>query len=123
MAEYFYDSYAIIEFLKGNKKYQKYFKDPLGITTKLNLMEVYYSLLHNEDYANEIYSSFLTVVIEPSDIQIKEAMKKRKELKDQGLNISYADAIGYVISLDKKIRFLTGDREFKTLPNVEFVKK
>ena len=122
MAEYFYDSYAIIEYLRGNKKYQKYFKEPFGITTKLNLMEVYYALLDDEKYADEVYSSFSTVAIEPSDTQIKEAMKKRKVLKRDGLDISYADAVGYVLSLDMKIKFLTDDREFKNLPNVEYVK-
>jgi predicted nucleic acid-binding protein len=122
MSEFFYDSYAIIEYLKGNKKYQKYFKEPIGVTTRLNLMEVYYSLLGNEEYAEEIYSSFLSVVIDLSDVDIRNAMKKRKELKQQGQNISYADAIGYSISIERKIKFLTGDREFKDLPNVEFVK-
>jgi predicted nucleic acid-binding protein len=122
MSEYFYDSYAIIEYLKGNKKYQKYFKEPMGVTTRLNLMEVYYSLLGDEEYAEEIYSSFLSVIIDFSDEEIRNAMKKRKELKEQGLNISYADAIGYSISIERKIKFLTGDKEFRNLPNVEFVK-
>lgn len=122
MSEYFYDSYAIIEYLKGNKKYQKYFKEPIGVTTRLNLMEVYYSLLGDEDYAEEVYSSLLSVVIDPSDSEIRTAMRKRKELKEKGLNISYADAIGYCISMERKMKFLTGDREFKNLPNVEFVK-
>jgi predicted nucleic acid-binding protein len=122
MAEYFYDSYAIIEYLRGNRRFQKYFKDPLGVTTRLNLMEVYYSLLDNEEYADEVYSSFSTVAIEPTDAQIKKAMKKRKELRKDGLNISYADAIGYVISFDLNIKFLTGDKEFIDLPNVEYVR-
>jgi len=38
------------------------------------------------------------------------------------LNINYVDAIGYSISFDSGIKFLTGDNEFKNLPNVEFVK-
>ena len=62
MTEYFYDSYSIIEYLKGNKNFEKYFKEPSGITTKLNLMEVYYSLLHEENYADEVYTSFLTII-------------------------------------------------------------
>jgi predicted nucleic acid-binding protein len=122
MPEYFYDTYAIFEYLKGNKKYQKYFKEPLGITTKLNLMELYYGLLNDEEYADEIYASFLSIVIDLSDAQIKKGMKMRKELKDKGLNISYVDALGYSISKERKIKFLTGDKEFKNLPNVEYVK-
>ena len=122
MPEYFYDTYAIFEYLKGNKKYQKYFKEPLGITTKLNLMELYYGLLNDEEYADEIYASFLSIVIDLSDAQIKKGLKMRKELKDKRLNISYVDAIGYSISKERKIKFLTGDKEFKNLPNVEYVK-
>jgi len=122
MTEYFYDSYSIIEYLKGNKNFEKYFKDPSGVTTKFNLMEVYYSLLENVDFAEEIYTSFSSVVIEPTDTEIKKAMRKRKELKGKGLNISYVDAVGYAISLEHGIKFLTGDNEFKNLPNVEFVK-
>ncbi len=122
MPEYFYDTYAIFEYLKGNKKYQKYFKEPLGITTKLNLMELYYGLLDDEDYADEIYSSFLSIVIDLSDVEIKKGMKMRKELKEKGLNVSYVDALGYFISKERKIKFLTGDKEFKDLQNVEFVK-
>ena len=122
MTEYFYDSYAIIEYLRGNKRYQRYFKEPSGVTTRLNLMEVYYSLLDKPDYADEIYSSFLSVAIYPTDSEIKLAMKKRKELKNKGLNISYADAIGYLISFERNLKFLTGDKEFQKLKNVEFVK-
>ena len=122
MIKFFYDTYAIVEYLKGNKRYQKYFKEPLGITTKLNLMELYYGLIDDEDFADDIYDSFSSVVIEISDEHIKNAMKKRKELKSKGLNISYVDAIGYSISNEMGIKFLTGDNEFKDLVNVEFVK-
>jgi len=52
-----------------------------------------------------------------------ESIKKYiKNLKNMKLNINYVDAIGYSISFDSGIKFLTGDNEFKNLPNVEFVK-
>jgi len=123
MIKYFYDTYAIIEYLKGNTKYQKYFTEPLGVTTKLNLMELYYGLLDDIDYADDVYDTFSSVVIDISDEQMKNAMKVRKELKQERLNISYVDAIGYSVSIEMGIKFLTGDREFKNLPSVEFVKK
>ena len=122
MIKYFYDTYAIIEFLKGSKKYQKYFKKDLGITTKLNLMELYYAYIEDEDYANEVYDAYSEIAVEISDDQIKKSMKVRSDLKNMKLNISYVDAIGYSISFDSGIKFLTGDKEFKNLPNVEFVK-
>ena len=123
MIKYFYDTYAIIEYLKGNTKYQKYFTEPLGVTTKLNLMELYYGLLDDIDYADDVYDTFSSVVIDISDEQMKNAMKVRKELKQERLNISYVYAIGYSVSIEMGIKFLTGDREFKNLPSVEFVKK
>jgi len=125
MNKFFYDSYAIFEYLKGNQKYQKYFDDPIGITTRFNLMEVFYHLYkeEGEEYANEIYNSFLTVCIEVSDEQIKNAMKLRKSLKDDKLNISFVDAIGYSIAKENGLLFLTGDEDFEHLPSVEYVKK
>ncbi len=41
---FYFDSYAIIEILAGNLSYQKY-ADKVCLLTKLNLFEVYYSLL------------------------------------------------------------------------------
>jgi len=122
MIEYFYDSYAIIEALKGNLAYRKYFDGPKGVTTRLNLMEVYYALLDNERYADEVYASFLSTVVEPTDDQVKAAMRERRKMHKKGLRTSYVDAIGYVLAREKGLRFLTGDREFRELPGVEFVK-
>ena len=122
MTDYFYDSYAIIEYLKGNKRYKKYFTEPWGITTRLNLMELYYTLLDDQEYADEMYSAFLLVTVEPEDEEVRHAMRLRRRLKEKGLNISYADAVGYAISQKRKLRFLTGDKAFKSLDNVEFVK-
>ena len=36
--------------------------------------------------------------------------------------ISYSDAIGYIIAKENELKFLTGDKEFKDMDNVEFVK-
>jgi len=49
-------------------------------------------------------------------------MKLRKKLKGKGLNISYADAVGYSLALEMGIKFLTGDKEFRDLDNVEYVR-
>lgn len=37
-------------------------------------------------------------------------------------NISYADALGYAIAEQEGICFLTGDKAFERMQNVEFVK-
>ena len=37
-------------------------------------------------------------------------------------DMSMPDAIGYVIAKRLEIKFVTGDNDFKDIPNVEFVK-
>ena len=59
------------------------------------------------------------LMIEPSKETIRRAMLFRQHHKKK--NLSYADCIGYQLALDREIRFLTGDKEFKILPHVEFV--
>ena len=49
-------------------------------------------------------------------------MRRRLELRKKKLDLSYADAIGYVVSLRLMLMFLTGDDAFKNLEKVEFVK-
>ena len=120
---YFLDTYAIIEFLKSNKAYLKYFKQR-SITSRLNLMELYYKSLRDfgKELADKFYSMFLTFAVDFSDDAIKEAMEFRLKMRKEGKDFSYTDAIGYIVAKKNKAKFLTGDEEFKGLPNVKFVK-
>lgn len=122
MAEYFADSYALVEYVKGNKNYAKYFRDNRIITTRLNLMELFYSTLitADEELAEKYYDSFSSHIIEFGDETAKEATKFKYLHKKK--KISYVDALGYQISIDKGIKFLTGDKQFENLAGVEFVK-
>ncbi len=87
-------------------------------------METYYAVLrdHGEVAANRAYSATAKYVVEFEDDDLKSAMRKRLELRRKKLNLSYADALGYILSFKLKIRFLTGDDAFKDLDDVEFVK-
>lgn len=118
----FADTYALVEFFMGNPRYEKYFNEHDFITTRLNLMELYYAKLAEgqQQQAEEYYNSILPKTIEIDDETIKKAAQFRFENRKK--NISYIDAIGYEIAKIKKIKFLTGDRAFKEMPNVEFVK-
>ncbi len=122
MVNYFFDSYAVIELIKANPKYIR-FSDNVVTITIFNLVEIYWSVLN--DYgvvkADEIFSIFDACVVDIDPETIKQAMKFRKQNKKMGL--SYADCIGYVYSLNHNLVFLTGDKEFEKLSNVEFVKK
>ena len=53
---------------------------------------------------------------------MKDGMKRRLELRKRRLDLSYADALGYAVSLRLRLKFLTGDDAFKNLDNVEFVR-
>ncbi len=119
---YFADSYAFVEWTKGSPNYRKYFNEHELITTKLNLMELYYSVLSedSEEKAEEYFETFLPLAVEISDDILKRAVKFRHANRKR--NISYIDAIGYEISRERRMRFLTGDKEFKDMGNVEFVK-
>ena len=44
----------------------------------------------------------------------------RHELRS--LELSYADALGYHIAKKERVKFLTGDRAFRDLPGVEFLR-
>ncbi len=120
---YFADTYALIEYLNGNPAYEKYFQDTNEIvTSKLNLMELYYSSLADgfPEKAEKEYNQFLSHITTFSDEDIKHACQFRYTYRKQ--NVSYIDAMGYCIAQTKKAKFLTGDNAFKEMENVEWVK-
>lgn len=122
IAEYFFDTYAFCELFKGNPKYKPYAKDISIVTTMLNLMELHYGMLieSGKEYADMIYDRLRKFCVDIDDEIIKNAnMLKAKHRKQ---NLSYVDCIGYVIARSKNIRFLTGDKQFADMDNVEYVK-
>ena len=118
---YFFDTYAFIEIIRGNPDYSAFVKTEFA-TTKLNLLEVYYWLLNKfgKKAADKFYDETVSYTIEISDEIIKEAMAFRIQNKQK--NLSYADCIGYVLTKANSLRFLTGDVQFESVDNVEFVK-
>lgn len=121
MEIYFFDSYALIEFLVGNPNYEKY-KNEIVLLTKLNLFEVYYWFLRTygkkeaELFLKKYYSSTLDFdgEIISKAAEMKIFLKKR--------SLSMADCIGYCLARSWDIKFLTGDKEFEYFQGVEFVK-
>jgi len=118
---YFFDTYAFYEIIEANPNYKEYTKNIAIITTKLNLMELHYGLLlrYEKEIADRYYEELKKFVIDISDEIFKEANKFRASLKNRKL--SYVDCIGYTIAKSRGIKFLTGDKEFRDLNNVEFV--
>ena len=117
---YFFDSYAIAEIIEGNPSYSKYANEVATISI-FNLAEVYLFCLRNyTSEADYIYNQYKEAVVEIGDEVLKEAVKLKKEQNKREL--SYADCIGYTYALRNGMKFLTGDKEFKDMKNVEFVK-
>ena len=123
MAIFFYDSYAVLAYIDNHPKYGFYFEENDGFLTKLNLMEIYYRMfeVHGSRAASRVVTAFSRYQRDFDISEIKGAMRLRFRLKKRGLNISYADALGYHISLKDGIKFLTGDPWFEKLKGVEFV--
>ena len=125
MARYYADTYALVEILRGSPAYERYAGEEL-VTSEFNLLELAYAL--TRDYGREkavkilrITRAFVTIV-QPTDEDYAEASALRMELKKQNKNLSLIDTLGYVLAKRLKILFLTGDREFKDLDGVEYVK-
>ncbi len=87
-------------------------------------METYYSVLrdHGGAAADKAYSAAAKYATEFRHEDVKDGMKRRLELRKKRLDLSYADALDYAVSLRLRLKFLTGDEAFKDLENVEFVK-
>ena len=120
--KFFWDSYAVIETIKGNSNYNPYIDEEVIITI-FNLTEIYFSALKDlgETIAEKIYQQYSPSVTEVSETVLKKAMKFKLKNKDK--NFSYTDCIGYLYATENDMVFLTGDEAFENLENVEFVKK
>jgi len=120
---YFYDSYAVLAYTSGHQAYRVYFEERDGVLTKLNLLEIFYRSLEQYDskVALEILGSFYKYQVDFDEEDISASMGMRLELKKKGLDISYADALGYFLSQKMGMKFLTGDRAFQGLKGVEYL--
>ncbi|MBW2970389.1 PIN domain-containing protein [Candidatus Woesearchaeota archaeon] len=117
---YFFDSYAIIELIRGNPNYVPYGECRMA-TTALNLIEVHYILLREHDLKTaDAFLKALTKTAIPFEQFISRANTMKLQLNKR--NISAADCVGYITAASLGIKFLTGDKEFENLENVEFVK-
>ena len=115
------DTYALIEISTGNKKYEKYLESDV-VTLKDNLAEMFYFLLRKYDEKTAMYffDKFCRIAIElPLEI-VPKSMLFRHTHKD--IRFSYIDCLGYICALESKRFFLTGDRAFKDMKNIEIVR-
>ena len=118
---YFFDSYAILELAESSSSYGKYQGIEIA-TSVLNVGEIYQIIFRKQgkEAADNWFNNINFKLLEITPTIIIEAVYFRHLNKEN--DFSLPDAVGYNLSLKHKIKFLTGDRQFEHLPNVEFVK-
>jgi len=126
MERYYADTYALVAIIKGDKNCSAY-TDKILVTTEFNLLELAYAL--TRDFGAEKARRVLKIIredleiIQPTDEDYINAALLRQKVKREGKNLSLIDRLGYVIAERLNIPFLTGDREFRDLENVEYVEQ
>ena len=118
---FFLDTYALVEIFIGNENYLKYFDKAFAIT-KLNLFEFHQYLVKakGESIADSIIEYYLPNIAD-FDINIIRLASKFRT-RNMKKNVSMTDCIGYIFAKENGLLFVTGDKEFSGLDNVEFVK-
>lgn len=117
---FLFDTYALYEILHGSQSYSSYKKVNV-LTTKLNLMELHFILLrtYGVEIAEKAFEKFNKFCISFSDEDIKNSNQLKLSINKR--NVSYIDCLGYILSKKLEVKFLTGDKAFQDLENVEFV--
>lgn len=119
--KFFLDTYALIEIARGNPNFMDYLTSDC-VTTQQNIAELYYAELLKKEVKNaeEILRFFskIVVVIQPETIEKAMEFRHRNTKK----KFSYIDCFGYTFARENKRLFLTGDKEFKEMEGIEFVR-
>ncbi|MBI2631889.1 hypothetical protein HYW75_02715 [Candidatus Pacearchaeota archaeon] len=116
------DTYALVEISKENPKFVSYLNSNF-VLTDLTLAEFYLVIFREEgEKVADYWFKKLERYSLPIDKELLiEAIKFRYE--NRKANISFFDAVGYIFSIKNGYLFVTGDKEFKDFPSVEFKKK
>jgi predicted nucleic acid-binding protein len=115
-----FDTYALFEIMNNNPNYSKYL-EKRAIINDFIFAELCYNLIKDKaKNVDEILGELKFAIIHAKPEWIKEAMQFRLKWKDR--KVSMADCVSYIMSKKLEIKFLTGDKEFENLENVEFVK-
>ena len=77
---------------------------------------------HGEKATESVYSTCRHHQAEITDEDVRSGMALKLRMKSKRVGLSYADALGYAIAERLRMKYLTGDDAFRSLPNVEFVK-
>ncbi len=121
MSEYVFDSYALFEILHGNPNYAP-FENQTPIVNEFILAEYCRGLLKETDEKTS-FSLAQRYEQHSSPVNLRLIMDAcimhRKHAKQ---NLSIPDCIGYIQAQRLGVKFLTGDKQFEHMENVEFMK-
>lgn len=115
------DSYILWEINRGNPKFLHYLEEESFVVNELTLAEYYGVLLreYNEQTADYWFHK-LEKYAQPVSLPLLiKAIKFRQENKKH--NFSFFDAVGYIFAKENNGIFVTGDKEFRGIPGVEFI--
>ena len=119
--KYFFDSYALIEIVKQNPNYARFLEEP-PVTSVLNAGETYLGLArdYDEKKAQEWLSKARNNAL---PVELSHTISGMQfKLQHPKKNFSFVDCVSYAMAQERGLLFLTGDKEFKDVPGVEFVK-
>lgn len=121
---YFADTYALVEYLRGNRAFARIIEEEEWSTSILNLIELYFAVLRDNDekLADRALLAFRRHAVDIADADIRTGMGLRLRHKAKKLDLSYADAVGYAMAMRLHTEFLTGDRAFEGFDGVKHVK-
>ena len=116
---YFFDTYTFFEIINGNPNYKPYI-DVKFVTTIFNMAELNYNLKKEKDkkVVDEYTDNYSKFIVEVTIDDVKKAM----DFKTTHRKLSIPDAIGFTVAKRLGIKFLTGDKDFEGIDNVEFVR-
>jgi len=118
--DYVFDTYALMEIIEGSDSYSPYL-DSSFIINNFIFAELCYNLFRDKDKnAKEHITKYAKYINSVKPEWIEEAMEFRLKWKDR--KVSITDCIGYIMAKNLGIKFLTGDKEFENMENVEFIK-
>ena len=114
------DTYILMEIAQGNNRFLAYIQEDFIITSE-TLAEFVWVILrdYNQITAEYWYKKLISYTCNVDVSLLVEAMKFRYKHKQKKL--SFFDCVGYVYSCNNKIIFVTGDKEFKIMENVEYM--
>lgn len=115
-----FDTYAVMEIIKGNKNYIPYLTEKIVINNFIFAEICYILIRNNYPEISKYLGRYEKFIMSINPNTIKEAMKFR--YKNKSKNMSIPDCISYFQARELGLKFLTGDKQFENFEGVEFVK-